>query len=182
MNKPLSFEEWADTKAKTNLFSQMANDYADYYFNFMIENKQAEPKQDEWHYLDWKPNEGEGFYFIYSDGVITNTNYIPEKSSHIFFLKTGNVYKTHEQAKYHLRMIDLAHEVKRLSFKPDWNNEGQRKYFLTYGYSSEKIFTDWYTEWQNAKTYFETEEIAKQAIKLFENDADFLYCFNRGLI
>lgn len=179
MNKPLSFEEWADTKAKTSLFSQMANDYADYYFNFMIENRPKPPEQDEWHYLDWKPSlADEDYYTINHLGsIVFVTN-----SNNKYKLKTDNVFQTHKQAEYHLRMVDLAHEVKKLSFKPDWSDGDQNKYFLHYIYETGNIDYYFCRTDQHGKTCFETEGIAKQAIELFKNNADFLYCLNKGLI
>lgn len=179
MNKPLSFEEWADTMAKTYLFSQMAVDYAKYYHEAMT--KQAEPEQDEWHYLDWKPEEGETYYTIGGD-------FQPVKRKNrgcIWFTRDmhfGLVFQTREQAEYHLRMIDLAHEVKKLSFKPDWMNEEEYKYFLNYRHEYKNICIDYCLSWQRENTYFEKEQIAQQALALFENDADFLYCLDKGLI
>lgn len=177
MNKPLSFEEWADTMAKTYLFSQMAVDYAKYYHEAMT--KQAEPEQDEWHYLDWKPSlADEDYYTINHLGsIVFVTN-----SNNKYKLKTDNVFQTRKQAEYHLRMIDLAHEVKKLSFKPDWSDEDEYKYFLNYRHEYKNICIDYCLSWQRENTYFEKEQIAQQALALFENDADFLYCLNRGLI
>lgn len=134
---------------------------------------------DEFHYVDWKPEIGDEYYCILITGDIRTRIWGGDDRHDHYRLKTGNVFRTKEEAEYHLRMIDLAHEVKQLSYKPD---SDCRCFFIRFSCISARLSVGIEQATISRSTYFKTEAIAEQAIRLFPSDDDFLYCMRKGLV
>jgi hypothetical protein len=96
-------------------------------------------------------------------------------------LKTGNVFKTAAEAEYHIKMIDLAWEIRKHSFEPDWSDEYQDKYTLYLNHDSKELYVAVRVSYSFTKTHFPSSEAFDKAFKgvAFE-DADYMQ--RKGLI
>lgn len=79
---------------------------------------------------DWKPKSGEDYYVIASDGNIHKDSWIGVYADK-FRLQKRNVYRTIEEAQFSLGMYNFC---KKRSFKPNWNDENQNKYYIYLDY------------------------------------------------
>lgn len=75
---------------------------------------------------DWKPKNGEKYYFIISSLEIIYETYVNAETDNNRLSKR-NCYKTEEEAQF---ALDMYHFCKERSFKPDWENSNQLKYYL----------------------------------------------------
>ena len=75
---------------------------------------------------DWKPKNGEKYYFIISSLEIIYETYVNAETDNNRLSKR-NCYKTEEEAQFALDMYNFC---KERSFKPDWENGDQDKFGL----------------------------------------------------
>ena len=75
---------------------------------------------------DWKPKNGEKYYFIISSLEIIYETYVNAETDNNRLSKR-NCYKTEEEAQFALDMYNFC---KERSFEPDWGDENQCKYYL----------------------------------------------------
>ena len=165
----MNFKEW--------LQSDTGDTDIDAYGDYCAEYKEPEQKSD-FHYLGFAPESGETIYAVDETGSVFNC-----KKQHDHCLVFDNaLFETQEEGEYHRDMLKLAHEVKKLSFQPDWSDSNQEKHCLSFGHRNSTIFGDCTSSHESSQTNFRTRETALQAGKLFPDNAAFLYCFHKGLI
>ncbi len=133
-----------------------------------------EPKVDEW------PTVGVWYYYVDAAGVIKTYSFGDSKNDK-HRLKTGNIFRTKEEAEFHLVMIDLAWEIKKHSFEPDWNDGEQGKCCALWDHKSNELMFCCAVSAESSYTYFPTLEKAKQAFKDVTKE-QFLYMTRKGLI
>ena len=75
---------------------------------------------------DWKPKNGEKYYFIISSLEIIYETYVNAETDNNRLSKR-NVYQTEEEAQF---ALDMYHFCKERSFEPDWENGDQDKFGL----------------------------------------------------
>ena len=165
----MNFKEW--------LQSDTGETDIDAYGDYCAEYKEPEQKSD-FHYLGFAPESGETIYAVDETGSVFNC-----KKQHDHCLVFDNsLFETQEEGEYHRDMLKLVHEVKKLSFQPDWNNRTQEKHYLTFSHQSSIIVGSYDFSYESSQTNFRAKKIAVQARKLFPDNAAFLYCLRKGLI
>jgi len=105
-------------------------------------------------------------------GNIKDIHYIGEYGD---IYKTGNKSihdlnncTSKKQAEKLLAINKLMNVAKYLNgdWQPDWSNEKEDKYFISYNYAINEIQTEDDLVFQNSYIYFKFEEFAKQAIEI----------------
>lgn len=115
----------------------------------------------------WKPEIGEHYYIVCSDGTITITPYT-DSSYQKDVYNFGNMFPSLEEAKEESECRKILTKWKRLSIESgenenEWNGVNTH-WFCYYHYSNGKIYTDAYTTCKYASTYFSTEKSLLDAI------------------
>lgn len=97
----------------------------------------------------------------------------------------GFYFNTEEEAKQHLkerRLLFKLHQwakEKNEGWEPDWSNEDEEKYFITY-INCESIELSWEITWGTMNftklPYFKTSEITQECIKLFGDEIKEVLC------
>lgn len=119
------------------------------------------------------PREGSTYWTIWSEGV-TDLNWDDDITDK-FSKSIGQVFRTEEEAKAHVRYLKALTRVKgSSSFSPNWEDTDQVKYFVGYDYTKREFYVDWTTLYGHigAPVYYESREASKQAIK--DHKEDFL--------
>ena len=85
-----------------------------------------------------------------------------------------NAYRTKEEAKKAYNKALATEKLKRIAtelnkgWKPDFENHGQRNYFICYIFSTKEFGVTWDTSTQIANTiYFKSADIANTVIKAY---------------
>lgn len=108
---------------------------------------------------DWKPKNGEKYYFIISSLEIIYETYVNAESDNNRLSKR-NCYKTEEEAQFALDMYNFC---KERSFEPDWGDGNQKKYFLSL--EGNKVVTDYLFSYRHfLPFYYPTSEAVKEII------------------
>lgn len=120
----------------------------------------------------WRANYNDIYGFINDEGDIEGEN---ETHSIVddFRYKTGNYFKTEEEAEEHKKKLLLQQEYKDwCKFDCDWNNNEQKKYCVYYGYTSKNICFDFvYTHKRQGAIYAESVQCIQEFIdKIGEED------------
>ena len=131
------------------------------------------------------PEDGEVVYL--TDWEITNIAYntADEEDKRIFEL--GLYFNTEQEAEQHLKERKLLFKLhqwakeKNGGWEPDWEDEKQRKVFITYYKSSTGVFrlTDestWVSNRFSKLPYFKSIEIAKECIDTFGDEIIEVLC------
>lgn len=134
----------------------------------------------------WIPEEEEEYFTISNRGYIAhciNKNIeIAQAQSEI-----GNCFKTEEEAEHMLEKIKVIHELKKFAydnnseeFLQKWQLDDYDKYFIVYNYDKEQIEIDSTLQWRSVpfNVYFETKELAQQAINTIGKDRIKKYYFD----
>ena len=120
----------------------------------------------------WKPKNNEKYYFIYSQGKLSNTIW-NDSSMDASLYAIGNCFRTKKEAEFAIEKQKVITELKRFSQehneKIDWEDKSW-KYCITYDYAINKVtYISALTSKRN-DIYFSSKEIAKQAIKAIGAD------------
>ena len=142
-------------------------------FEFLKENnlidKYLEEIKPELTYKPFTPDDEEDYYYVSDNGEIAgNINVF--LSFDQFRINSGNAFRTKEEAEYHRDWLIARKRIMDSSdFVPDWEDEYQTKYIVTY--SDRGLMTDFHT-WTNygSPAYYKTKDQAQQAIKDLENE------------
>lgn len=146
-------------------------------FKEKIENVQKQIDKEYNKREVWKPNNGEKYYFIASDGGVSisaNTD-----MSDIRKMDFLNYFKTKKEAErvafeqlLHKKLQKFAYENNEEEI--DWNNEKQFKWCIVYQYESNytnSLMIDYcMTSKDFGQIYFTSKEIVEKAIKEFRDD------------
>ena len=120
------------------------------------------------------------YYFDFVDNTVYITGFDLQEKNITRFLY-GYYFNTREEAEQHLKERKLLFKLhqwakeKNGDWEPDWEDEKQRKVFITYYKSSTGVFrlTDestWVSNRFSKLPYFKSIEIAKECIDLFGDE------------
>lgn len=121
-----------------------------------------------------KPEHGEDYRCIDSDGKIYSLTYEDECDESIF--ESDNGFTDEQLAKdtARARIIKrtLLEYIAEHNAKPlDWTDEAQDKFFIYYDYDTGELAVDFNLSCKDLnQLYFETEESARNAIEKFKDD------------
>lgn len=133
------------------------------------------------------PNKYDTLYFIddissevYMTGFSTSKNEIAR------YLR-GYFFETKEEAEQHLKECKLLFKIhqyakeKNEGWEPDWEDDEQKKTFISYYKSSTGVFnlaceSTWVTNRFPKLPYFKSIEIAQECIKLFGDEIKEVLC------
>ena len=122
----------------------------------------------------WRPKEGERYYFIESDAEINDTFYTEHDIDKRLF-DFGNYYKNEEEAlkmsKY-LKYTNLLRKYVEEHSEPlNWGSQNQRKYYIYYDYTENRICFESITTWRDlGQIYASSAEVLKEAIEFVGED------------
>lgn len=104
-------------------------------------------------------------------------NAIDKEVKHLYEL--GLYFDTKEEAEQFKREQTLIKKIKcwakeqQGDWKPDWNNDDEEKYYITY-FKDKSLGVSWEITWGMINftklPYFKTSEITQECIKLFGNE------------
>lgn len=126
------------------------------------------------------PEDGASVYFIYrGDKSITNLNFWNNSTTDKNIFEIGEYFNTKEEAEQCLRERELLFKLhqwakeKNDGWKPDWSNDDEEKYYITY-FKDKSLGVSWEITWSMINftklPYFKTSEITQECIKLFGNE------------
>lgn len=126
------------------------------------------------------PKDKEKVYFINRDTVgISETYFWNGASSDRLMFEMGGYFKTEEEAEQYLKERKLLFKLqqwakeKNEGWVPDWSNDDEEKYYITY-FKDKSLGVSWEITWGMINftklPYFKTSEITQECIKLFENE------------
>lgn len=120
------------------------------------------------------------YYFDFVDNTVYITGFDLQEKNITRFLY-GYYFNTREEVEQHLKERKLLFKLhqwakeKNGDWEPDWEDEKQRKVFITYYKSSTGVFrlTDestWVSNRFSKLPYFKSIEIAKECIDIFGDE------------
>lgn len=119
----------------------------------------------------WRANKGEIYYFIETDGSVHFIYEIGLKYDDAKY-EIGNYFKTEEEAKKAAEWLKafttLRDDTK--GFEPDWKNETQKKWYVSYNHFHGKFYTEWCIGYQSSTIIFATAEDALESTKKHERE------------
>lgn len=134
------------------------------------------------------PEDDENVFYIDSDdGEIYDTPYFANSAIDIYMFEHGLYFKTKEEVEQYLKECKLLFKLhqwakeKNEGWELDWEDEKQRKVFITYYKSSTGVFrlTDestWVSNRFSELPYFKSIELAKECIDLFGDEIIEVLC------
>ena len=125
------------------------------------------------------PNQYDIFYFFdLVDNAIYTKGFDSPKKDITRFLY-GYYFNTREELEQHLKerkLLFKLHQwakIKNDGWKPDWSNDDEEKYYITY-FKDKSLGVSWEITWGMINftklPYFKTSEITQECIKLFGNE------------
>ena len=126
------------------------------------------------------PEDDHWVFCVDSDtGEIIEVHYTANNITDRFLFEHGLYFKTREEAERYLKERKLLFklhqwaEMKNEGWVPDWSNDGEEKYYITY-FKDKSLGVSWEITWGMINftklPYFKTSEITQECIKLFENE------------
>lgn len=122
-------------------------------------------KSDERESKGYKPKNGELYYFIQQNGVISNTTYGANYFPDCFLYEIGNCFKTKEAADFALEKQKLITEIKRYITENDpeeldWENCHQCKFYIYYDFDERMFNVDYQYCGRNMNTIYFSDKLA----------------------
>ena len=120
------------------------------------------------------PQDGDAYWFIDDEGGMSSTFY-KNYYLDIYRQKIGNIFRTEDEAEFAVEKLKVEAELRKFSrtFEDDISD-----WYIYYDTESQRIYTDsrMYCQTQGA-IYFESEQVAQQAIELVGEDRIKKYIF-----
>lgn len=131
------------------------------------------------------PNQYDIFYFL---DLVDNEIYMkgfdsPKKDITRFLY--GYYFNTREELEQHLKerkLLFKLHQwakIKNEGWEPDWSNDDEEKYYITY-FEDESIELSWEITWGiinfSKLPYFKTHELVRECIDLFGDEIKEVLC------
>lgn len=159
-------------------------------FNEKVEqlrNELLSKLEDEKRFEVKLPNMYDTLYYI--DDICSEvymTNFVSSARDVDRYLR-GFYFNTKQEAEQHLkerRLLFKIHQwakLKNYGWEPDWEDERQRKVFITYYKSSTGVFrfadeSTWVSNRFSKLPYFKSIELARECIKLFGDEIKEVLC------
>nr|DAT47943.1 MAG TPA: hypothetical protein [Caudoviricetes sp.] len=112
------------------------------------------------------------------------TNFVSSARDKDRYLR-GFYFNTEEEAKQHLKERRLLFKLQQWAkekndgWKPDWSNDDEEKYYITY-FEDESIELSWEITWGminfSKLPYFKTRELARECIERFGDEIKEVLC------
>lgn len=128
------------------------------------------------------------YYFDFVDNEVYITGFSLSEKNKTRFLY-GYYFKTREEVEQYMKERKLLFKLhqwakeKNDGWKPDWNNDDEEKYFITY-FEDESIELSWEITWGMINftklPYFKTSEIVQECIKLFGDEIKEVFKHDRN--
>ncbi|WP_065377853.1 hypothetical protein [Gemella sanguinis] len=126
------------------------------------------------------PEDGASVYFIHrGDKSVTDSYFLNDRTIDKNIFEIGEYFNTKEEAEQCLRERELLFKLRQWAkekndgWKPDWSNDDEEKYYITY-FKDKSLGVSWEITWGMINftklPYFKTSEITQECIKLFENE------------
>ena len=126
------------------------------------------------------PEDGASVYFIYrGDKSVANSDFWSNSTTDKNIFEIGEYFNTKEEAEQCLRERELLFKLRQWAkekndgWKPDWSNDDEEKYYITY-FKDKSLGVSWEITWGMINftklPYFKTSEITQECIKLFGNE------------
>lgn len=119
----------------------------------------------------WKPKSNKNYYYMASDGDISNSYWNGDSKIDNDRYSIGNCFQTKEKAEFAVERLKVIAELKRFAQEHnekeiDWRDFGQCKYsiYCEFHDNAEYIDIGCAKECKANDIYFTSEEIAQQAI------------------
>ena len=134
----------------------------------------------------WKPDNGEKYFCLLSDGSVESTTYYKGAlfcACDLERYTIGNCFKTKEEAEFVAEQIKVYTELKRYAAEHnegeiDWRNSLRCKYCIIYDHVYKTFIVSPYHTIQNLmQVYFTSSQIARDAIKAVGEDRIKKYLF-----
>ena len=117
------------------------------------------------------PQDGDVYYYIYSDGEITDSNFYLNDSFCKNILSIGNCFKTKEEAEFELERLKVIAKMKKFAEPEDRKWDGHNKHWcLLYDCNSVFIQVICKMEFKYDCIYFESIEKAKKCVETVGKD------------
>lgn len=127
------------------------------------------------------------FYIDSDDGEIYDTPYFANSAIDIYMFEHGLYFNLKSEAEQYLKERKLLFKLqqwakeKNEGWEPDWEDEKQRKVFITYYKSSTGVFrladeSTWVSNRFSELPYFKTIELARECIELFGDEIIEVLC------
>ena len=132
------------------------------------------------------PEDRKPFYYIDSaDGKISTTVYYTNDIDCNFLFEHGYFFELKEEAEQYLKERKLLFKLQQWSklkndgWEPDWSNDDEEKYYITY-FEGESIELSWEITWGimnfSKLPYFKTHELARECIERFGDEIKEVLC------
>lgn len=162
MNKQELIKQY-DEKAKAlrdEFISKLEDDKKEFELSY--------PKDDHW------------VFCVDSDtGEIIEVHYTANNITDRFLFEHGYYFEIKEEAEQHLKerkLLFKLHQwakIKNEGWKPDWSNDDEEKYYITY-FKDKSLGVSWEITWGMINftklPYFKTSEITQECIDLFGDE------------
>ena len=145
---------------------------------------------DDWEVVEetnknkWsEPKVNEQYFYIMSDGIV-DYNTCDNDDIDKLFQSFGNCFQTEEQADLMAEKLQVIHELEKFAFENnteeiDWNDDGQKKFFLYYSYSANQVLVNYVISMKEIplNVYFTSEEIAEKSVEAIGEERLIKYYF-----
>lgn len=102
------------------------------------------------------------FYFLSHSGFVEQTRNNSKKSGYQWLINHNLVFRTQEECEEYKQYLELLDEY---SFKPDWNDEFQYKWYIYYDHETKEIDYDCYRVIHLHGYYFPSKERAMEFVE-----------------
>ena len=152
----------------------------------LLAKLEQEDKEEKKPFLVDLPNDNDEFYYIDDyDNTICERSFHMYDSNNLFCYINGSFFKTEEEAKQHLKERRLLFKLQQWAkekndgWKPDWSNDDEEKYYITY-FEDESIELSWEITWGmiifSKLPYFKTHELVRECIERFGDEIKEVLC------
>lgn len=132
------------------------------------------------------PEEDETLYYIVGNAMnIENTFFWTRDFNDRTTFEHGLYFETYEEAAQYLKERKLLFKLyqwakfKNEGWVPDWSNDDEEKYYITY-FKDKSLGVSWEITWGMINftklPYFKTSEITQECIKLFGEEIKEVLC------
>lgn len=136
----------------------------------------------------YEPKQGDRYYYISDIGTVLSSIW-KDDDRDIYRYLIKNIFKTKDEAEQKLYLIKRKYKIiKRIEelnegWKPDWNDDEQRKYYIEYYPEHVDNDLDFMFNIENFtnlkdksdKYYFKSKEIGEQLIEEFDDELEYLF-------
>lgn len=119
------------------------------------------------------------YYMSTATGKVKSVDFFNKDEADKKLFELGLYFNSKEEVEQHLKERKLLFKLhqwakeKNDGWKPDWSNDDEEKYYITY-FKDKSLGVSWEVTWGMINftklPYFKTSEITQECIKLFGNE------------